>query len=105
MSGGVVRVALDDDAFGLLVAGRMATVRGVSADGMVEVEVILSDIGSPSQLGQMAEVRARFEDFAQYLDGALPDGPDKTYVLRQLRDCAMWSNVTLVRTADGTPRD
>jgi hypothetical protein len=59
---------------------------------------------TPSQLDQMAEMRTHFAAFAQYLDGALPDGPDKTYVLRQLRDCAMWSNVTLMRTADGTPR-
>lgn len=44
-SGGVVRVALDGEVFGTLVAGRMATVRGVSADGMVGVEIILSDIG------------------------------------------------------------
>jgi hypothetical protein len=57
-----------------------------------------------SQLDQMAEVRMHFVEFARYLDGALPDGPDKNCVLRQLRDCAMWSNVTLIRTADGTPR-
>jgi hypothetical protein len=57
-----------------------------------------------AQLDQMAEMRTHFAAFARYLDGALPDGPDKTYVLRQLRDCAMWSNVTLMRTADGTPR-
>jgi hypothetical protein len=56
------------------------------------------------QLDRMAEMRSHFAAFAQYLDGALPDGPDKTCVLRQLRDCAMWSNVTLLRTADGTPR-
>jgi hypothetical protein len=44
-SAGVVRVALDDEVFGTLVAGQMATVRGVGADGMVGVEIILSDIG------------------------------------------------------------
>jgi hypothetical protein len=43
--GGVVRVALDDEVFAALVAGRMATVRGVGADGMVEVEIILSGLG------------------------------------------------------------
>jgi hypothetical protein len=59
---------------------------------------------SEEQLTQMADVRAYFASFALYLDHALPDGPDKTYVLRQLRDCAMWANVTLLRTADGTPR-
>ncbi|HEY1430790.1 MAG TPA: hypothetical protein VGF39_04060 [Stellaceae bacterium] len=57
-----------------------------------------------SQSDVMDDMRARFADFVTYLDGVLPDGPDKTYVLRQLRDCAMWSNVTVLRTADGTPR-
>jgi hypothetical protein len=56
------------------------------------------------QLDRMAEMRTHFAAFAQYLDDALPDGPDKDHVLRQLRDCAMWGNVTLLRTADGTPR-
>jgi hypothetical protein len=59
---------------------------------------------SDAQLDRMAEVRSHFAAFALFLDSVLPDGPDKTYVLSQLRDCAMWSNVTLLRTADGTPR-
>jgi hypothetical protein len=55
-------------------------------------------------LEPVPRLRTHFADFAALLDRALPDGPDKTYVLRQLRDCAMWANVTLTRTADGTPR-
>jgi hypothetical protein len=57
-----------------------------------------------NQLAQMADVRAHFADFSEYLDSMLPEGPDKTYVLRQLRDCAMWANCCITRTADGTPR-
>jgi hypothetical protein len=57
-----------------------------------------------AQLEAMKNVRAKFTEFAKFLDLSLPDGPDKTFVLRQLRDCAMWSNQTLTRTADGTPR-
>jgi hypothetical protein len=41
---GVVRVALDAAAFDRLVAGEMAVVRGITADGVVQVEIILSDI-------------------------------------------------------------
>jgi hypothetical protein len=40
-----VRVALNEEAFDRLVAGDMATLRGVTADGIIEVEIILSDIG------------------------------------------------------------
>ena len=31
--------------------------------------------------------------------------PDKTYVLRKLREVAMWANVSLTRHADGAPRE
>ena len=57
------------------------------------------------QLAEMAAVRAMFADFAKSLDLTLPPGPDKTYVLRQLRGCAMWANVSITRAADGTPRE
>jgi hypothetical protein len=57
-----------------------------------------------AQMDQMARVRILFATFATALNEELPEGPDKTHVLRQLRDCAMWSNVTITRTADGTPR-
>jgi hypothetical protein len=56
------------------------------------------------QMDQMARVRMLFASFVKSLDVELPEGPDKTFVLRQLRDCAMWANVSLTRNADGTPR-
>jgi len=34
----------------------------------------------------------------------LPDGPDKTFIIRAHRANAMWSNVAITRQADGSPR-
>ena len=57
-----------------------------------------------AQLNTMAAVREEFAEFASKLDLAIPDGPDKTYLLRQLRDCAMWANIAITRNPDGSPR-
>ena len=56
------------------------------------------------QIETMAFVRRNFMIFAQLLDKALPEGPDKTYILRKLREIAMWSNISVTRMADGAPR-
>lgn len=58
-----------------------------------------------SQIEQMARVRNAARVYAQILDEALPDGPDKTYILRAHRSNAMWANVTITRLPDGTPRE
>ena len=42
--------------------------------------------------------------YAGALDKELPDGPDKTYVLRAHRSNAMWCNVAITRHPDGAPR-
>lgn len=42
--------------------------------------------------------------YATVLARILPDGPDKTYCLRKLREVAMWVNVAITREADGSPR-
>jgi len=57
-----------------------------------------------AQLQMMDELRAMFRNVALSLDHALPDGPDKTYVIRKLREVAMWANVAVTRHADGAPR-
>jgi hypothetical protein len=57
-----------------------------------------------AQIEEMAHVRAKFAQFVTDIDAALPAGPDKTFVLRSLRDAAMWANVCLTRGADGSPR-
>jgi hypothetical protein len=56
------------------------------------------------QTRTMDDVRQRFDVIAQALQAALPDGPDKTYVLRLIRTAAMWSNVAITRHQDGAPR-
>jgi hypothetical protein len=56
------------------------------------------------QLAQMESMRQAHRKYAEMLDFNLPDGPDKTYILRKVREIAMWANVTITREADGTPR-
>lgn len=56
------------------------------------------------QVEEMAYLRKQFADFAETLSNCLPAGPDKTYILRKIRECAMWSNVAITRNADGSPR-
>lgn len=57
-----------------------------------------------TQVDEMQGVREEFARFVEFIDGALQDGPDKTYIIRKLRECAMWANVSITREADGTPR-
>lgn len=56
------------------------------------------------QVKQMSVVREAAKVYATALDAALPDGPDKTYVLRKLREVAMWANIAITRQPDGSPR-
>jgi hypothetical protein len=59
---------------------------------------------TPEQIKQMAHLREVTADYARHLELVLPDGPDKTFILRQVRSTAMWINVAITRYADGTPR-
>jgi len=56
------------------------------------------------QMKAMARVRAAFAELNNVLAGELPAGPDATYVVRKLRECAMWANVAITRHQDGSPR-
>lgn len=56
------------------------------------------------QKDRMARVRAAAKAYSDILDAELPDGPDKTYVLRNHRSNAMWANVAITRHPDGSPR-
>lgn len=56
------------------------------------------------QLSKMAIVRGEFLNCVMGLDTHIPDGPDKTFLMRQLRTCAMWANVAITRQPDGAPR-
>lgn len=57
------------------------------------------------QMEAMDGLRDDFKRFANLLQHLLPDGPDKTYVLRLLRTTAMWSHVAITRHQDGSPRE
>lgn len=56
------------------------------------------------QIEDMSIVRAATMKYANVLEQWLPDGPDKTYLLRKLREVGMWANVAITRQPDGTPR-
>ena len=56
------------------------------------------------QLETMGRVRKAAAEFAEVINAELPDGPDKTYILRHLRTTAMWCNVAITRQPDGSPR-
>ena len=49
--------------------------------------------------------RTAAQEFCGTLDAYLPEGPDKTYVIRQFRSVVMWANVAIVRNTDGSPRE
>lgn len=61
---------------------------------------------APSELNikAMNRVREAAGEYATVLDLYLPEGPDKTYLMRKLREVAMWANVAITRNADGSPR-
>ena len=56
------------------------------------------------QIEVMNALREYTKEYAERIDQALDDGPDKTYILRKLRELAMWVNVALTRHPDGSPR-
>lgn len=56
------------------------------------------------QTAQMAHIRAAAKAFSDVLDAVLPEGPDKTFIIRAHRSNAMWANVSITRLPDGTPR-
>lgn len=57
-----------------------------------------------AQIAAMVQLRLAAAAYAKMLDEYLPDGPDKTFVLRAHRSNAMWANVALTRQPDGAPR-
>lgn len=56
------------------------------------------------QLLSMNDLRLAAKDYARAIEAIVPDGPDKTYILRELRGLAMWVNVAITRNPDGSPR-
>ena len=56
------------------------------------------------QMADMFDARAAAGGYAQVLEALVPEGPDKTYILRKLREVAMWVNIAITRLPDGSPR-
>lgn len=56
------------------------------------------------QIYQMGKARSACANCAKELEICIPDGPDKTYLLRKLREVSMWANVAITRQPDGSPR-
>lgn len=56
------------------------------------------------QVATMERVRGAASNYAAILDANVPDGPDKTYLMRKLREVGMWANVAITRNPDGSPR-
>ena len=57
-----------------------------------------------AQMETMSRVQTASAMYASVLDNSLPPGADKTYLLRRLREIAMWANVAITRNPDGSPR-
>lgn len=57
-----------------------------------------------AQVEAMSKVRAAAKAYHDVLEAVMPEGPDKTFVIRAHRSNAMWANVGITRLPDGTPR-
>lgn len=56
------------------------------------------------QLTIMSIARMSIAECSTQLEKIIPNGPDKTYLLRKLREVGMWANVAITRMPDGSPR-
>ncbi len=56
------------------------------------------------QIDTLGKLREAAKQYAELLNELLPEGPDKTFVIRAHRANAMWVNVAVTREADGAPR-
>tara|TARA_R110000868_G_scaffold215388_1_gene465478 strand:+ start:405 stop:620 length:216 start_codon:yes stop_codon:yes gene_type:complete len=57
-----------------------------------------------AQKAAMQELRIAAKNYEAAINIFVPEGPDKTYLVRKLREVAMWANVSVTRNSDGTPR-
>lgn len=56
------------------------------------------------QLEAMEKLREAASAYGTALAELLPDGPDKTFTIRNHRTTAMWANVAVTRNPDGSRR-
>jgi hypothetical protein len=60
---------------------------------------------SDEQLNIMDDMRTEAAQFAEAVERSVPDGPDKTYILREFRGLCFWINAAITRNTDGSPRE
>ena len=59
---------------------------------------------SDAQMTAMATMQDASKIYADCIELIVPEGPDKTYILRKLREVGMWVNIAITRNSDGSPR-
>lgn len=57
-----------------------------------------------AQMSDMDIARRAATEYATALETVVPDGPDKTYLMRKLREVSMWAMIAITRHPDGSPR-
>lgn len=57
-----------------------------------------------AQIKAMSQIRQAAKAYSDVLEVWLPEGPDRTFIIRNHRSNAMWANVAITRQPDGTPR-
>ncbi len=55
---------------------------------------------TPESAGQFVEIRKMALDFANYLNGACPEGREKSLAITHLEDTVMWANASIARTGE-----
>ena len=56
------------------------------------------------QMAVMAKGRLAALNYADWVEANVPEGPDKTYILRAIRTVSMWITTAISRQPDGAPR-
>jgi len=56
------------------------------------------------QVISMNTLRDAFYELLDAIEANVPEGPDRTFAIRELRTVGMWCNVAITRNADGSPR-
>jgi hypothetical protein len=91
---------------GMETSATQKTIANINQPKETEMHASTFDYHKPTekQTIDMGDARAAAAGYARALEALLPDGPDKTYVIRKLREVAMWANIAITRQPDGTPR-
>lgn len=56
------------------------------------------------QMIAMNNLRGAATIYNKAIENNVPEGPDRTYLQRKLREVAMWANIAVTREPNGAPR-